>query len=92
MGNDFDEHGRSYGENSLLCEYRKKCGAGKINIIDGSGECKVIDASSGKGNTNYALSKMEFATRILHREKPFDNVDFSAFIKLFEVIRDILKE
>lgn len=35
---------------------------------------------------------MEFAKRILNKEKPFDNMDFSNFIPLFEIIKKVLNE
>ena len=38
-----------------------------------------------------ALTKMQFAKRILNKETPFENIDFSAFIELFKIIRDILQ-
>ena len=62
------------------------------NIIDGSDKKKVIKPWDGGVKKNYALSKMEFAKRILNKEKPFDNMDFSNFIPLFEIIKKVLNE
>lgn len=92
MGNEFNEKGFSVaGGKKLYCECKGKCGSRKISIIDGSGKCKVSQPWTENSEKNYALPKMEFAERILRKEEPFTDVDFSAFIKLFEVIRDILK-
>ena len=92
IGNEFDDAGFSVGEEKYFCENRNSCGPGKINIIDGSDKKKVIKPWDGGVKKNYALSKMEFAKRILNKEKPFDNMDFSNFIPLFEIIKKILNE
>ena len=92
IGNEFDDEGFSVGEEKYFCENRNSCGPDKINIIDGSDKKKVIKPWDGALKKNYALSKMEFAKRILNKEKPFDNMDFSNFIPLFEIIRKILNE
>ena len=35
---------------------------------------------------------MKFAASVLEADTPFDQMDFSNFIPLFETIRDILRE
>jgi len=46
----------------------------------------------GTNKTNIALSKMKFATAVLEGQSPFNQMNFSNFISLFEIIRDILQE
>ena len=89
IANEFDEHGRGYFEN-IFCEKQKACGAEKINIIEGSQGEKVLKFEP-ECNQNLALSKMEFANRILKREPPFDKFCFDSFLRLFEIISEILK-
>ncbi len=54
----------------------------KSHIIDSD----VFDANSN----NISLTKSDFADLILNAVKPFDNLDFSAFDKIIEVISTIL--
>ena len=39
---------------------------------------------------NIALPKMIFATKILYKEEPYSNVDFSSFVKVFEIVKTII--
>lgn len=39
---------------------------------------------------NLALSKMEFATKIFEQKAPFDKFDFSSFLPLFKIVKEIL--
>lgn len=57
-----------------------------IEIIDGSSKCKVTKFQDSTHN-NYALSKMEFANRIIHENVNFDNFSF-----IFDEIEQIIKE
>jgi len=91
MGCEFDSDGLSL-DGSLFCNERNSCGEGKIRIIDGHEKSPRVYRISDKEKTNIALSKMQFATSILEADAPFDQMDFSSFIPLFEIIRDILKE
>lgn len=87
MGNEFDERGISLdGEKN--CEKHKICGLGRINIIDGSSGEKVTFIKNK--NTNIALSKMKFAEKVLEDSVP--NIDFTAFVPIFETIRKIIKK
>ena len=90
MGNEFDKEGFSIGSDKYYCKNRDCCGPQKISIIDGSDKKKVIEPWSQDSEINYALSKMNFATYVLERKEPFDCMDFSNFIPLFEIIRNIL--
>lgn len=92
MGNEFDKEGFSLGAEKYYCKNRDCCGPQKISIIDGSDKKKVIKPWSQNKETNYALSKMNFATYVLDCKEPFNCMDFSNFIPLFEIIRDILAE
>lgn len=87
MGMEFDKHGRGI-TNEKICLNPNSCGENKINIIDGKDNNKVIDKDSGS-EINYALPKMIFAEKIYHKEEPFTKMDFSSFIKLFDIIKEI---
>lgn len=90
MGNEFNEKGFSISPKGFYCPHSKCCGPNKIDIIDGSDPKKVFKPMGENDEINYAMTKMDFANHILNGDAPFDNIDFSAFIPLFEVIRDIL--
>lgn len=89
LGNEFDSDGFSIGEENYFCKDKHACGEKSITIIDGSDPKKVIRPRE-KPSINYGLSKMNFAKKVLAQEAPFDDFDFSSFIPLFEIIRDIL--
>lgn len=57
---------------------------GKLTVIDNA----VYDSE----NINIALSKNDFAVFILDSIPPFDNMDFSEFRLVFDLIRMIIKE
>ena len=93
MGNEFDENGLSISNAPrLLCLDRNSCGEGKINIIDGQKKKSVVDATIPTDKRfNLALTKMAFANAVLNPpSEAFKRFDFSAFIKLFDVIKEIL--
>lgn len=90
MGCEFNSKGISK-ELGKMCEKRNKCGPNKISIIEGSSGEKVTDIF-GDEEINYALSKMKFAECILERKKGFENFDFSNFIDIFEIIKEIVSE
>ena len=90
LGNEFDSDGFSLSEENYFCKDKNACGTKSITIIDGSNLKRVIHPREVP-SINYALSKMEFAKRVLAQEPPFDSFDFSSFIPLFEVIKDILE-
>lgn len=91
MGNEFTENGYLIAGREFSCTDLNCCGPEKINIIDGSGKKKVYEVKDTT-EKNRALSEMCFATYILEKRKPFDEMDFTGFIPLFEIIRDILRE
>lgn len=89
MGNDFDERGISV-ELNRYCMKKDICGSGKISIIEGSSKDRVTGLTSDK-DKNFALSKMTFANKILNREEPFSQFDFSNFINIFSIIKEIVE-
>ena len=63
-----------------------------MRIIDGHEKSPRVYRIDDKNKTNIALSKMKYATSVLDGQAPFDQMDFSNFIPLFEIIRDILQK
>lgn len=91
MGNEFSDKGLLLDGRKYYCTDSNSCGPESIGIIDGSGKRKVYNIQDVT-EKNCALTKMCFATYVLERKSPFDQIDFSGFIPLFEIIRDILAE
>lgn len=90
MGCEFNNKGISK-ELGKMCEKRNICGSGKISIIEGSSGEKVTDIFSEE-EVNYALSKMKFAECVSERKEGFDHFDFSNFLGVFEIIKEIISE
>lgn len=91
MGNEFDERGRSKQGNKL-CTNKSKCGTNKINILSrGKEEIVKSDLTDEADDVDYSLSKSDFAWNIYNKEAGFNNFDFSDFIKIFEMIIDIIE-
>ena len=91
MGCEFDTDGLSL-DKKLFCNERNSCGKEKIRIIDGHEKSPRVYSITDENKTNVALSKMKFANSVLENKYPFDKMDFSNFVPLFEIIRDILLE
>lgn len=91
MGCEFDADGLSR-DKTLFCNERNSCGDNKIRIIDGHEKSPRVYRIDDEDKVNVALSKMKFAELVLEGAVPFDQMDFSSFISLFETIRDILAE
>ena len=91
IGNEFDEKGFFLSDERRinLLYPKKNCGKDKINILDGNCE-NIVERRNGK-SMNVSLSKYRFAWNILKNEPGFNNFDFSNFIKIFEMIRDIIE-
>lgn len=87
MGNEFNKNGVSTLL-GLFCEQRNACGRDKIDIIEGREKERVIKLDESD-DENYALSKTDFANNVLNKTPPFDNFDFSNFIPIFEIIKEI---
>lgn len=61
----------------------------KNAIVDGSDNKKVVKLGD-TSDVNYALPKSIFADYVLDKKEPFAEMNFDAFIPIFEYIRDIL--
>lgn len=86
MGSEFDSRGVS-ASLGLICENSRACGPQSIAILEGSMGEKITPFADSSDNRG--LSKMMFANNILNKIPPFDNFDFSNFIKIFEIIKEI---
>ena len=52
---------------------------------------KVVDSEVFNiNNEQIALSKADFARMVLNKEKPFDNMDVSGFLRIFDIIGKII--
>jgi hypothetical protein len=86
MGSEFDSRGVS-ASLGFICENSRACGPQSIAILEGSMGEKITPFADSSDNRG--LSKMMFANNILNKISPFDNFDFSNFIKIFEIIKEI---
>ena len=86
MGSEFDSRGVS-ASLGLICENSRACGPQSIAILEGSMGEKITPFADSSDNRG--LSKMMFANNILNKIPPFDKFDFSNFIKIFEIIKEI---
>lgn len=91
MGCEFDTDGLSL-DKKMFCNERNSCGNEKIRIIDGHEKSPRVYSIADENKTNVALSKMKFATSVLEKTPPFDEMDFSNFIPLFEIVKEILQQ
>lgn len=89
LGNEFNSHGYMTKEDKC-CEKKKLCGSDKISIIDGSSGERVINPKEDN-SPNFALSKMDFAECVLEKKSGFENFDFSNFVPIFEIIKEIIE-
>ena len=87
IGNEFDENGLS-DDSKYLCIYKNFCGPNKNNIIESRSDKGVVQIN-GDRSKNLAWTKTDFANCVLNRIPPFDKFDFSNFIKIFEIIKEI---
>ena len=91
MGNEFDSFGFSL-DKQLFCTNKNSCGDNKISIIDGHAQKSIVFQISDEKRENLAISKMCFAEMILQGTDSIAQIDFSSFIPLFEIIREILMD
>lgn len=75
-------------DHNIVCKSKALIDAEKNKRI------KIVDSEVIRIDTedNIALTKDDFATYILNRTPPFDNVNISGFRELFETIQQILKD
>ena len=88
MGKDFNPSGYNYTLDRF-CERKDLCGPEKINILDGTQGERIRKLSDDTDDTNYAISKSDFAKYVISHA---DEFDFSNFIPLFEMIKSIIEE
>lgn len=86
MGSEFDVRGIS-SSLGLTCENKKACGPQSIAILEGSMGEKITPFADPSDNRG--LSKMMFANNILNKVPPFDKFDFSNFVEIFKIIKEI---
>ena len=86
LGNEFDEYGRNL-KDQIICTKCRICGSNSLKIIDGSSDARVVSSTSSN-KTNYALSKKDFADKVLIDVK---SKSYLAFKKVFDIISDIDK-
>lgn len=90
LGNEFDATGISL-DKTLFCVDRNSCGPDKMRVIDGTSEKRVFCIQDDT-KTNLALPKMEFAERVLDHAPEYANIDFSAFLLIFDIIKQICED
>lgn len=83
ISSEFDQKGSIQGEGVRCTDNRYQ--SKKPLIID-TGVERISDGRS------IALGKDDFANKILNYEPPFDNIDFSPFELVFEVVKTIIDE
>lgn len=87
LTNEFSTRsGALLSNHSIICRNNALTDAEKKNRI------KIVDFGviNVETDENIALSKEDFATNILNRIPPFDNINVDGFRSLFETIRQIL--
>ena len=89
LGNEFNSYGYMTKEDKS-CTNIKLCGSDKISIIDGSSGDRVVNPKEDN-SPNFALSKMAFAECVLKKKSGFENFDFSNFVPIFEIIKEIIE-
>ena len=87
IGNEFDELGLA-NDLGYICLNKNFCGLQKNNIIEGRTDERVV-LIKGDRSVNYALTKTEFANNVLNKVTPFDKFDFSNFVEIFKIIKEI---
>ncbi len=90
MGNEFDTGGIST-DRKFVCYDKNCCGEGKIRIIDGTEEKRVV-AIDDPQNTNLALTKQKFAKCVLNNDPALAHFDYKKFTPVFDIIKEILED
>lgn len=75
-------------DHSIICRNNALKDANKNHRV------KIIDSDiiSSDSETNIALTKDNYASNILNRTPPFDNVNVDGFRELFNTIREIIED
>ena len=76
---------------SITCENHSLCGGSELvpRIIEGDKGSAVLNVND-EFDTNLALSKMEFARRVLTHAPETESFDFSNFKLIFDILRTII--
>lgn len=91
LSSEFDQYGRA-PEINRFCANRNACSEKKkIKILDGTGNDKIISLNDINDQTNYGLSKMEFANSVI-TDPAFGNIRFDNFLLIFDLIQKICKD
>ena len=93
LGSEFDKSGHiKLDEVFYFCNaMQNKKERDKNAIVDGSDNKKVFKLGDST-DVNYALPKSTFADYVLNKKEPFATMNFDSFIKIFELIRDIIND
>lgn len=87
LANEFTQHSRRLMTNNTISTTNNK-----VESYYKTGIVKIIDEDVYDINENsIALSKNEFAKKVLNKIAPFDTMDFSGFIPLLDNIDEIIK-
>ena len=87
FNSEFTNHNFHIADDYVLSK-ELQCNASPIGLIDGSSGFKVYKKDDPKHN--YALSKNKFADLVLNKVPPFESMDFSGFIPLFDAFVEII--
>lgn len=91
LSSEFDQYGRAPEINRFCINRNACCEKKKIKILDGTGNDKIINLNDTNDQTNYGLSKMEFANSVIS-DPAFKNIGFENFLLIFDLIQKICKD
>ena len=91
LSSEFDQYGRAPEINRFCINRNACCEKKKIKILDGTGNDKIINLNDTNDQTNYGLSKMEFANSVIS-DPAFENIRFKNFLLIFDIIQKICKD
>lgn len=91
LSSEFDQYGRAPEINRFCINRNACCDKKKIKILDGTGNDKIINLNDTDDQTNYGLSKMEFANSVIS-DPSFENIGFKNFLLIFDLIQEICRD
>ena len=89
FGNEFNATGNHIDASKQYHYHNIKNLLGTIKIIEHETNNYVTDL---QGNGDYSLSKKHFAEAIRDDRPNFNDFDFSEFNKIFDIVREIIKD
>lgn len=89
FGNEFNSTGNHIDISKQYHYHNIKNYLGTIKIIEHETNCYVTDL---QGNGDYSLSKKHFAEAVRDDRPNFNDFDFSEFNKIFDVVKEIIKD